>query len=107
MLFRSFLHVDDLAEAAVHLMNHYNSAEIINVGVGEDITIKELAEMVKEIVGYTGKLTFNTTKPDGTPRKLLDVSRLQQAGWKAKIDLKSGIKTTYEWFLHNIDKYRN
>ena len=104
---REFLHVDDLAAAAVHLMNHYNSAEIINVGVGEDITIKELAEMVKEIVGYTGKLTFNTTKPDGTPRKLLDVSRLQQAGWKAKIDLKSGIKTTYEWFLHNIDKYRN
>ena len=104
---REFLHVDDLADASLYLMNHYDSSEIINVGVGEDITIKELAEMVKEIVGYTGKLTFNTTKPDGTLRKLLDVSRLQQAGWKAKIDLKSGIKTTYEWFLHNIDKYRN
>ena len=104
---REFLHVDDLADASVYLMNYYDSAEIINVGVGEDVTIKELAEMVKEVTGFNGKLTFNTTKPDGTPRKLLDVSRLHQAGWKAKTDLKQGIKTTYEWFLQNTDKYRS
>ena len=103
---REFLHVDDLADASVYLMNHYDSAEIINVGVGEDVTIRELAEMVQEVVGFKGKLTFNTTKPDGTPRKLLDVSRLHQAGWKAGIGLKDGISSTYNWFLNNNESYR-
>lgn len=104
---REFLHVDDLADASVYLMNHYDSPEIINVGVGEDVTIKELAEMVKEVVGYTGKLTFNTTKPDGTPRKLLDVTRLHKTGWQAKTDLKEGIRETYYWFVQNQDQYRS
>lgn len=103
---REFLHVDDLADAAVYLMNHYDSAEIINVGLGEDVTIRELAEIVKEVVGYTGKLTFNTSRPDGTPRKLLDVSRLHAAGWSAKIPIKEGISNTYEWYIQNINESR-
>lgn len=103
---REFLHVDDLADATVYLMNNYDSAEIINVGVGEDITIKELAGIVKEEVGFTGRLTFNTSKPDGTPRKLLDVSRLNVQGWKAKIALRDGIHATYEWFTNNVENFR-
>lgn len=104
---REFLHVDDLAEAALYLMNNYNSFEIINVGVGVDVSIRELAELVKEVVGYKGRLAFNTSKPDGTPRKLLDVSKLNNVGWKAKIDLKDGISTTYQWFLGNSRNYRD
>lgn len=103
---REFLHVDDLADASVFLMNEYNSEEIINVGVGEDITIKELAELVQQVVGYEGQLNFDTSKPDGTPRKLLDVSRLSATGWKAGIGLKEGIMSTYGWFLENNDSYR-
>jgi len=96
---REFLHVDDLADATVFLMNHYDHEEIINVGVGKDITIRELAEIIKEIVDYQGELHFDTTKPDGTPRKLLDVSRLTKLGWQAQIPLVQGIQSTYQWFL--------
>jgi len=103
---REFLHVDDLADASVYLMNNYDGLEIINVGVGNDVTIKELAENVKETVGYEGELVFDASKPDGTPRKLLDVSALTECGWKASIDLKDGIKSTYEWFLDNEDSCR-
>ena len=103
---REFLHVDDLADASVYLMNNYDDAEFVNVGVGEDVTIKELAETVKEIVGYKGKLEFDTSKPDGTPKKLLDVTKLNNMGWKADIRLNEGIKSTYDWFLDNIDKFR-
>ena len=103
---REFLHVDDMANASVYLMNHYNGEEFVNVGVGEDVSIKELAECVKKIVGFNGTLNFDTSKPDGTPRKLLDVSKLKKAGWHAEIQLNDGISTTCEWFLKNIDKFR-
>lgn len=98
---REFLHVDDLADASVFLMNNYNEMQFVNVGTGEDVTIKQLAESVQKAVGYTGTLKFDASKPDGAPRKLLDVSKLKQLGWEAKIDLSNGIKTTYEWFLHH------
>ena len=93
---REFLHVDDLADACYFIMQEYNGTDWLNIGVGEDISIKELAELVKEIAGYKGELKFNTDKPDGTPRKLLDVSRLHALGWKAKIELKEGIQKVYQ-----------
>ena len=95
---REFLHVDDMADAAVFLMQHYDEAEIINVGTGEDVTIGELAGMVAEVVGYDGALRFDTSKPDGTPRKLLDVGRLKALGWKPRISLREGLVSTYEWY---------
>ncbi len=95
---REFLHVDDLAGACVFLMNAYDDPEIINVGVGEDISIGELAELVREVVGYEGRITYDTDKPDGTPRKLLDVSRINGLGWRASIGLREGVERTYEWF---------
>lgn len=95
---REFLHVDDLAEAGVFLMNHYDQPEIVNVGTGEDISIREFAELVKEIVGYTGNIIWDAAKPDGTPQKLLDVSKLTGLGWKAKIDVPTGICLTYDWY---------
>lgn len=98
---REFLHVDDLADAVVFLMNNYDNDEIINVGVGEDISIIELAELIKKVVGFKGNIVFDKSKPDGTPRKLLDVSRLDGLGWKARIGLEIGIKRTYEWFELN------
>lgn len=91
---REFLHVDDLADAAFFLMRNYDEAEIVNVGTGEDVTIKELALLIKEITGYKGNLIFDLTKPDGTPRKLLDVSKLNRLGWKYSIPLKQGIEAT-------------
>ena len=98
---REFLHVDDLADACVHLMQHYDSPEIINVGTGEDLTIRELAEKVKATVGFEGEIIQDTTKPDGTPRKLLDVSRLHAQAWRHRIGLDEGIRATYQWFLAN------
>ncbi|MGA2147880.1 MAG: GDP-L-fucose synthase [Bryobacteraceae bacterium] len=95
---REFLHVDDLADASVFLMERYASPEIVNVGTGEDLTILELAEMIGAITGFRGKLRFDRSKPDGTPRKLLDVSRLTALGWKARIPLREGIEQTYEWY---------
>ncbi len=99
---REFLYVDDLASAVVFLMNNYDGSEIVNIGTGEDCTIKELAEMIKEVVGYEGQIYWNTSKPDGTPRKLLDVSRLAKLGWKYKTDFKTGLKKTYEWYKINV-----
>lgn len=93
---REFLHVDDLADACVFLMDHYDGKDLINVGVGEDLSIRELAELVKKIVGYPGAIVFDTSKPDGTPRKLMDVSKLNQLGWKASIGLEQGIARVYE-----------
>ncbi len=93
---REFLHVDDLANASFFMMQHYNEAGWMNVGVGEDIAIKDLACLIKDIVGYSGELYFNTSKPDGTPRKLLDVSKLHTLGWKAQIDLRQGIEKIYQ-----------
>jgi GDP-L-fucose synthase len=93
---REFLHVDDLADACFFLMQEYDGTEWMNIGVGEDVSIKELAELIKDIVGYEGELQFNTSKPDGTPRKLLDVSKLQNRGWKAKMALHEGITKVYE-----------
>ena len=98
---REFLHVDDLADACVHLMKYYDEPEIVNVGTGEDLTIRELAEHVKEAVGFQGQIVHDTTKPDGTPRKLLDVSKLHGLGWKHRIPLVEGIRSTYQWFLEN------
>ncbi|MEP7165237.1 MAG: GDP-L-fucose synthase [Ferruginibacter sp.] len=96
---REFLFADDLADACLLLMGSYNEKEIINIGCGEDISIKELADLVKEITGYTGKLVFDTTKPDGTPRKLLDVSKIHALGWHHKTPLKDGMKIAYQDFL--------
>ncbi|QUV83779.1 GDP-L-fucose synthase [Chloracidobacterium aggregatum] len=95
---REFLHVDDLADAALFLMQRYESEDPINVGVGEDISIGELAMMIRDIVGYTGDIIYDTAKPDGTPRKLLDVSRLHALGWQARIGLREGIAATYAWY---------
>jgi GDP-L-fucose synthase len=104
---REFLHVDDLADAAITLMRTYSGAEIVNVGTGEDISIRELALLIREVVGYEGALVQDTSKPDGTPRKLLDVSRLTAIGWRARISLRDGIAQTYRWFLENPHTQRN
>jgi GDP-L-fucose synthase len=96
---REFLHVDDLAAACLFLMQHYNAPEHINVGVGEDLSIRELAEMVLDVVHPAAKLVFDREKPDGTPRKLLNVDRLHELGWRHQIDLRDGVASTYEWFL--------
>jgi GDP-L-fucose synthase len=96
---REFLHVDDLAGASLFLMKHYNQGEIINVGTGKEATIRELAELVCAVVGFRGRTVFDRTKPDGMPRKLVDVSRIHQLGWKAKIALREGVMSTYQWFL--------
>jgi GDP-L-fucose synthase len=99
---REFLHVDDLATACVFLLEKYDSPEIINVGCGQDISIRELAALICEVVGFEGELAWDTTKPDGTPRKLLDVSKIHDLGWRHTIGLRDGIEKTYEWFLQNI-----
>jgi GDP-L-fucose synthase len=96
---REFMHVDDLADACVTLMNSYDREELLNVGVGEDVTIKELAHLIADTVGYKGEILFDPSKPDGTPRKLLDVSRVNAVGWRAKIKLKEGVEATYRSFL--------
>jgi len=97
--YREFLHVDDLADACLFLMLAYDSNEIINIGTGKDITIRELAEIVKGITGFQGKIVWDITKPDGTPRKLLDTSKIQALGWQPKITLAEGIKLTYDWYI--------
>ena len=98
---REFLHVDDLAAACLFLLEKYDSPEIINVGCGEDVSIRELAKLICDVVGFKGELAWDTTKPDGTPRKLLDVSKVHQLGWRHTIPLRDGIARTYEWFLKN------
>jgi GDP-L-fucose synthase len=99
---REFLHVDDCASACLHLLEKYDSPEIINVGCGEDISIRELAELICDVVGFDGELSWDKTKPDGTPRKLLDVSKLRALGWAPSIPLRDGIARTYDWFLKNV-----
>ncbi len=98
---REFLHVDDMADACVFLMEHGFGEGIFNIGAGEDVTIRELAETIQRIVGFEGDLVFDASKPDGTPRKLLDVSRLRELGWTAHIRLEDGIRTTYDWYRRN------
>lgn len=101
---REFLHVDDLADAVLYLLQTYDAEPIVNIGWGQDVSIRELAEMVMSVIGYSGRLVFDSSKPDGTLRKLLDVSRLTELGWQAKIPLKTGIERTYEWFKeHSAD----
>ncbi len=99
---REFLHVDDMADACVHLMEAYDGEEIVNVGVGEDVSIAELAAMVGQAVGYSGNIVYDASKPDGTPRKLLDVSKLTATGWRARIGLAEGIAGTYAWYLDQM-----
>jgi GDP-L-fucose synthase len=103
---REFLHVDDLADAVVYLLQNYDAEGIVNIGWGEDVTIRELAEMVMSAIGYSGELTLDPSKPDGTPRKLLDVSRLRGLGWQPKITLTKGIESTYTWFKQHVDEAR-
>lgn len=101
---REFLYVEDLAQACVFLMNNYEGNEVVNVGTGTDVTIAELVSMIAKVVGFEGDLVYDTTKPDGTPRKLLNVDKLTSLGWKAKTSLEDGIKKTYEWYLQNVEK---
>ncbi len=96
---REFLFSDDLADACVFLMNHYNEKQFVNIGIGEDISIKDLAEMIKDVIGYTGNITFDSSKPNGTPRKLMDVSKLHALGWKHRVNLREGIQLAYTDFL--------
>lgn len=98
---REFLHVDDMAAACLHLLENYDGPSQVNVGTGSDVTIRELASLVASAVGYTGEIAWDTTKPDGTPRKLLDVSKLAEAGWSASIGLEDGVRQTVEWFRNN------
>jgi GDP-L-fucose synthase len=101
---REFLHVDDLADAVLYLLQNYDAEPIVNIGWGEDLTIRELAEIIMSAIGYSGSLTFDHSKPDGTPRKLLDVSRLHSLGWRPRISLRAGIESTYAWFKeHAVD----
>ena len=99
---REFLHADDLADAALFLMRKYDGDWIVNVGCGEDLSIRELAECIRDVVGYRGRLEFDTTKPDGTPRKLLDVSRLFALGWRPKVSLDEGLRSVYRWYLDSV-----
>jgi GDP-L-fucose synthase len=103
---REFLHVDDMASACLHLLENYDGPDQVNVGTGTDVTIKELATIVAAAVGYSGKIDWDTTKPDGTPRKLLDVSKLAKAGWSASIGLEEGIRSTVDWYRTNLASIR-
>ena len=101
---REFLYVDELAEACVFLMNNYNESDIVNIGTGKEVSISELAEIIREVIGYKGNYHYDTSKPDGMPRKLLNVNKINKLGWKSKIDLKTGIQLTYEDFLKKFGK---
>jgi GDP-L-fucose synthase len=101
--FREFLYSDDLAEACIYLMQHYNDSEIVNIGSGEEISIKNLAYLVKDITGYTGEITFDTSKPDGTPRKLLDCTKIHALGWKHRVTMREGLKKAYSDFVQRWD----
>lgn len=103
---REFLHVDDMASACLHLMEHYDGPEQVNVGTGHDVTIKDVATTVASAVGFTGEIEWDTTKPDGTPQKLLDVSKLASAGWRSTISLEDGIHNTVDWYRNNINQIR-
>jgi GDP-L-fucose synthase len=101
---REFLHVEDCAAGIVFLLKHYSDMEHVNLGTGEDVTIRQLAETITETVGFEGELAFDASKPDGTPRKLLDVSKINQLGWHPKLDLETGLRTAYQWFVENATK---
>jgi len=101
---REFLHCEDLARAVIFLLEHYDSSDTINVGVGKDVTIRDLAEIVASVIGFKGTIDWDSSKPDGTPRKLLDVSRINRLGWRAEISLREGIKATYAWYLENLSE---
>ncbi|MEK4424511.1 GDP-L-fucose synthase [Solibacillus sp. FSL K6-1523] len=104
---REFLHSEDLADALIYLMQSYDENQLINVGVGKDISIQALAEKIKEVVGFEGQIEFNTTKPDGTPRKLVDVTKINELGWQASISLDEGLKKVYDWFLNHVENTVN
>ncbi len=104
---REFLHVNDMADASIFLMQNYDSKEFVNIGTGVDVTIRELAETIQRVIGYKGKLVFDSSKPDGTPRKLLDVSKLTSLGWQANILLIDGVAQTYDWYCNHIDSFRS
>jgi GDP-L-fucose synthase len=99
--YREFLYADDAADACCYLMQHYDDESIINIGMGEDISIKELAELIKDIIGFQGNIVFDSSKPDGTPKKVTDVTKLNSHGWQSKTSLRSGIEITYDWYLNN------
>ncbi|MDD7930670.1 GDP-L-fucose synthase family protein [Microbacterium thalli] len=103
---REFLHADDMADAVLHLMEHYDGPEQVNVGTGSDVTIREIAETIGEVVGFEGETEWDTSKPDGTPQKLLDVSKLAEAGWTAQISLQEGLERTVAWYHDNVDRVR-
>jgi GDP-L-fucose synthase len=103
---REFLHVDDMAAACLHLLEHYDGPEQVNVGTGSDVTIREIAETIAKVVGYEGATAWDTTKPDGTPQKLLDVSKLARAGWTAQIGLEEGLRSTVAWYREHVDELR-
>ncbi len=100
---REFLYSEDMADACIYLMENYEGNDFFNIGTGKEITIRGLAELIKEVVGYEGEIVWDSSKPDGTPRKLLDVSRLESQGWKYKMELKDGVKEAYEWYLENYE----
>jgi GDP-L-fucose synthase len=104
---REFLHVDDLADACLYLLEHYDAPGHINVGTGTDLTIREISDIVASVVGYSGETEWDTTKPDGTPRKLLDISRLTETGWTSRIGLKEGLEQTVAWYYANLDAIRH
>lgn len=101
---REFLYSEDMADACIYLMENYEGNDFFNIGTGKEISIKGLAELVKEVVGFEGEIVWDSSKPDGTPRKLLDVSRLESQGWKYKMELKDGVKEAYKWFIENVDQ---
>lgn len=103
---REFLYVDDMADACVFLLEHYDGEQHVNIGTGQEISIKELAEAVRQVTGYTGEIRWNSAMPDGTPRKLTDVSRLHALGWRHKVGLQEGVRLAYEWFCENVEKAR-
>lgn len=103
---REFLHVDDMADAVVFALENSLTENLYNIGTGIDITIKELAQLIQKTVGHTGEIKWDNSKPDGTPRKLMDVSKMSNAGWNAKINLEEGIKNTYKWYLNNLNRYK-
>ena len=107
MRIREFLYVDDFANLCVFLMNNYSGDETVNAGTGKELTIKELTELVAKVIGYDGKILWDTTKPNGTPRKLLDVSKAEKLGWKYKTELEEGIRLSYEDFLNNLMEQRD
>lgn len=100
------MYVDDLADSLIFLMNTYNKPDLINIGIGNDYEIKEIAEKVAKVVGYKGAVVYDTSKPDGTPRKLVDTSLLDALGWKSSVSLEEGLQVTYKWFLKNCSKFK-